>query len=366
MFSPSRLRIARHRRAWTKADLSRRSGISLRSITEYEAGRLAPGEDRLALLARILQFPIDFFTAHEIDEPSADNASFRALSSMTAAQRHAALAAGALAIELAEWLDRRFVLPEPVLPDLRGMLPEEAAQAVRRAWGIGEKPIRNLVHLLELSGVRVFSLAEHCREVDAFSLWRGGIPYVFLNTQKSPEHGRFDAAHEVGHLVLHRHGHGECESGRHAEDEANLFASALLMPRGTMLATTPRVPSLAQLVGLKRTWRVSLAALIHRLHRIGLLSDWQYKTLCIEISRAGYRTREPDGLEERETSQVLVKALAELRRQGMGRIDVARSLRVPQRELEGLLFGLTMSLVEGDDGPRATSHLRRDHLRLVD
>jgi len=57
----------------------------------------------------------------------------------------------------------------------------------------------------------VCSLAEQCREVDAFSLWRHGSPFVFLNTQKTPEHSRFDVAHELGHLVLHRHGHGGCD-----------------------------------------------------------------------------------------------------------------------------------------------------------
>ncbi len=222
---------------------------------------------------------------------------------MSAGQRDAALASGALAIEFARWLDQRFELPRPDVLDLRGAEPDVAAEAVRHHWAIGEKPIGNLIHLLERSGVRVFSLAEQCHEVDAFSLWRERTPYVFLNAQKTPEHSRFDAAHELGHLVLHRHAHGNCEGapstdldpepprGRRAEDEANAFASALLMPRTNLLAMTPRMPTFAKLIEIKKVWRVSLAALIHRLHRLRVLNDWQYRSLCIEISRAGYRDR---------------------------------------------------------------------------
>lgn len=375
MFCPTRVTLARHRRGWTKNELARLAGLTARTISGYEAGDMDPSDDAIAVLSRVLRFPPSFFSAGELDEPTQDHASFRALSSMTATQRHAALAAGALAIDFTRWLDRRFELPEPDLLDLRGADPEAAAETVRRQWAIGEKPIGNLVHLLERSGVRVFSLDEQCREVDAFSLWRHGTPFVFLNTQKTPEHSRFDAAHELGHLVLHRHGHGGCDGapdlpeepdpkrGRRTEDEANVFAAALLMPRRTLLSMTPRIPTLQKLVEVKKVWRVSLAALVHRLHRLDVLNEWQYRQLCIEITRRGYRTQEPDGLSDRETSQVLAKALDELRSSGMGRADVARALHLPPSELEGLLFGLTIAAVDGDASstsrPRGQLHVVR-------
>lgn len=373
MFFPKRLTIARQRRGWSKTELAQRVGVTPRAVGGWENGEMVPSDDSLALLARVLQFPVGFFAAGEIDEPLQDSASFRALSSMTAAQRHAALAAGALAIEFAQWLDRRLELPAVDLLDMRGADPEAAAVAVRRRWGIGEKPIGNLIHLLEARGVRVFSLAEQCREVDAFSLWRDGMPFVFLNTQKTPEHSRFDAAHELGHLVLHRHGHGGCDGapqtdadpdvkrGRKAEDEANAFASALLMPRTSLLAMTPRIPTIAKLIEIKQTWRVSLAALSHRLHRLRVLNEWQYRNLCIEISRNGYRERELHGMTERESSQLLGMAFAELRRDnGMTRSEIARALHLPPAELESLVFGLAIAAVEGDaktSPPRGQLHL---------
>src|SRR5260363_245495 len=86
--------------------------------------------------------------------------------------------------------------------------------------------------------VRVFSLSLDTTDVDAFSLWRQRTPFIFLNTRKSAEHARFDAAHELGHLVLHRHGSPQ---GREAEKEADTFASAFLMPRATLLTQVPRL-----------------------------------------------------------------------------------------------------------------------------
>src|SRR5688572_2822610 len=108
MFSPKRVRIARHRRGWTKNELAQAAGLSPRTISGYESGDMEPSEDTIAVLSRVLRFPSSFFHAGDLDEPSQDNASFRALSSMTAVQRHAALAAGALAIDFSRWLDRRF------------------------------------------------------------------------------------------------------------------------------------------------------------------------------------------------------------------------------------------------------------------
>jgi Zn-dependent peptidase ImmA (M78 family)/DNA-binding XRE family transcriptional regulator len=381
MFSPSRLTIARSRRGWTMGELAKAAGLSSKTIGSYESGHTEPDPDAQAVLARVLRFPLSFFHAGDLDVLLPEAASFRSLASMTAVQRNAALAAGSLAVELSQWIERRLELPRTDILDLRNAEAEAAAETVRRQWAIGERPIGNLVHLLERSGIRVFSLSEQCREVDAFSLWRGDTPFIFLNTQKSPEHSRFDAAHELGHLVLHRHGPGGCDGapeessvrqvrsgrraadGRHIEEEANAFAAALLLPRRTLLSMTPRVPTLAKLIEIKRIWRVSLTALIHRLHRIKALTPWQYRQLCIEASREGYREREPEGLTERETSQLLAKALEELRLSGHSRSDIARALHLPSNEFEGLIFGLIISALEGSAEEASPP---RGQLRLVE
>jgi Zn-dependent peptidase ImmA (M78 family) len=220
-----------------------------------------------------------------------------------------------------------------------------------------------MIHLLEKHGVRVYSLAEECREVDAFSFWIDEAnPFVFLNTMKSAEHSRMDSAHELGHLVLHR-GH-DAPRGREAEYEAKLFASAFLMPRGSVLAAAPAGASLAQLLRLKGHWGVSVAALTYRMHRLGLLSDWQYRAMFIEIGKRGYRTTEPNAM-DRETSQVLVKVFNSLRDEGVSKADVANALHIPLDELNKSIFGLVFTKVPGG-GSGKDAHPRPRTLRLVE
>ncbi|MGE0405510.1 MAG: hypothetical protein AB7O65_04355, partial [Candidatus Korobacteraceae bacterium] len=75
-------------------------------------------------------------------------------------------------------------------------------------------------------------------------------------------------------------------------------------------------------------------------------TEWQYRTLCVQISDAGYRTKEPNE-SPRETSQVLSKVFRALYEEGINRASVARELGVSQELLEQLMFGLTISAIEG-------------------
>jgi Zn-dependent peptidase ImmA (M78 family)/DNA-binding XRE family transcriptional regulator len=290
-FNPSRLVLAWKRRGLTMTRLAEAIGVESRSISGYEKGEFSPDPDKRALLAKVLRFPATFFSGDDLEPLSPDTASFRALSKMTAGQRDMALGAGTIALLLNEWIEERFDLPAANLPDLsRDAGPEAAAASMRQLWGLGELPVKNMVHQLESKGVRVFSLAIDAAEVDAFSMWHDGTPFVFLNTLKSVEHSRFDAAHELGHLVLHRHGEPQ---GQEAEREAHAFAAAFLMPRGSVLAHAPRFATVGHLVKLKKYWTVSVVAPAYRLHALGALSEWHYRQLYIEISTRGYRKNEP-------------------------------------------------------------------------
>jgi Zn-dependent peptidase ImmA (M78 family)/DNA-binding XRE family transcriptional regulator len=354
LFNPSRLSLARKRRGLTMKALAVAVGVEPRSISAYEKGEFGPDTERLQKLSAVLRFPVPFFFGDDLDEPTPDIASFRALSKMTAGQRDTALGAGAIALMLNAWIEQRFELPAADLPDLsREDNPEAAAMALRQQWGLGELPIKNMIHLLEAKGVRVFSLSVDATEVDAFSMWRQDTPFVFLNTKKSAEHSRFDAAHELGHLILHRHGSPQ---GREAEYQANSFASAFLMPKASVLAYAPRLATLEHLIKLKKFWAVSVAALTYRLHSVGALSDWHYQSLYIELSGRGYRKSEPDE-GPRETSQMLQKIFAALRDESISKGDIAGELCIPAEELDQLVFGLALTGLNGGrtGGPRAAN-----------
>lgn len=359
MFNGSRLSVARRRRGISKKVLARKIGVDPRAVSGWENGDYPPSPENEDALVNELGFSRAFFHQDDMEEPHVDAVSFRSMKRMKAHQRDATIAAGSIAYALSDWVERQFNLPNPDVPDLREDKPSAAAAILRQYWGLGERPVRNMVHLLEAKGVRVFSLSQDCVEVDAYSVWRETRPYVFLNTFKSAERSRFDAAHELGHLVLHRHA---SPSGQSAEVEANAFASAFLMPEANVRATAPAVATVNSLIRKKRKWNVSVAALAYRYHDLGIITDWHYRMLCIEIQKRGYRTSEPYGA-MRERSQIWEKVFASLRAAGLGKADLARELIVPEQEITNLVFGLVTTAVSTSEVlPTPT---RRGHLRLV-
>lgn len=337
MFNSRRLSIARKRRQFTKKSLAEKAGISQLTLTRIETGQTQdPAQETVIALAKALSYPVRFFYLDDCEELPPEAVSFRSLSSLTARQRDAALSAGAIAHLLDDWVTERFNLPQSDLLDLRDEDPESAAIALRRHWGIGSKPIPDLLKLIEAKGVRVFALAESNKNVDAFSCWRNGTPYVFLNTFKSAERSRFDTAHEIGHLVMHLHGGA---SGREVEREADQFASAFLIPRDDFEAHVPMVHSLEQLIAHKARWGVSVAALARTAFDSNVLSDWHYRELCKQISYRGYRTKEPFPM-KREESVLWKKVFEELWKDRLTKDHVASQLGVPSDEISSLIGGL--------------------------
>ena len=360
-FQAERMVLARNRRGLNKSQLAKLVRVTPATIAAYENGRTEPTPTTMKKLAKELRFPESFFLAEMGDTVSLDGASFRALSRMTASQRGTALAAGTLCIALNDWIEERFDLPASNLPDLDPAVAgaEGAATQVRTEWGLGESPIPNLLHLVEGHGVRVFSLVEDCHEIDAFSFWRSGTPFICVNTTKTAERTVFDIAHELGHLVLHK-GHA-APRGRDEEREADAFASNFLMPKADVEAAGLRNPDLAALAAAKTRWRVSTAALNYRLYKLNITSDWHYRELCIELARLG-RYRELNPMPQVQ-SQVITKVLTALRAEGVTRSQIADALHIQLDELNGLISGLTITVVDGGDTP--TAERGRPNLRLV-
>jgi Zn-dependent peptidase ImmA (M78 family)/DNA-binding XRE family transcriptional regulator len=343
MFNPRRLELARKRRGFTKVALAGPVGIPIRTLTEYESGRTEPNGVALQRLAETLDFPVHFFEGDDVEMPTPESATFRARANLSARERDRALGGMALAKILMDYLGERFDLPEPEVPDLLGMQPQGAAATVRASWGLGERPIGDMMRLLESKGVRVFSLVESSRRLDAFAVWSDSIPYIFLNVTKSAERSRFDAAHELGHLVMHREGRPE---GQRAEFEANRFAAAFLMPESQVMALGSGLATIETLRNAKKRFGVSVVALAHRMWELRLIKDWHYHMLCVQFSQLGYRTAEPDPM-PRERSQLLDKVFTMLREDGVSKRDVAAAIDIHVRDLEELVSGLTLVQIAG-------------------
>ena len=118
------------------------------------------------------------------------------------------------------------------------------------------------------------------------------------------------------------------------------------------------------LIHHKARWTVSVSALAHRLRKIDLLSEWSYRSLCIEINQRGYRTREPNGA-PRETSEVFAKVFRAMKEEGVEKVDVARDLHVEPADLDVLVFGLALTALPGGKRAVRSPATPRSPLRLV-
>ncbi|SMD14729.1 helix-turn-helix domain-containing protein [Kibdelosporangium aridum] len=349
MFVPSRLTAARKRRGTSIAALSTSSGISKASISAYENDKKVPSQQTLNQLAHTLRVPAAYFSRPPLDEVPLPAVSFRAPSKMTARSRDTALQLASHATELRQWIDAHYEVPSVDVPTLHKYVgtsaAAEAAAVVRAKWGLGEAPLGNLIHLLELHGIAVFSAKADDGVFDAFSFRAEDRPYVLLNTAKSAERSRFDAAHELGHLVLHSE--ATTPTGVDAEREADAFASAFLMPEADVRAHFSTNPPLDQILLKKRRWRVSAIALAYRLHDLGLLSEWLYHTTCVNLSRLGYRSGEPDGI-ERESSRLLNQVMTDLWSRRRGFEQLCQELAVESHDINDLVFNLAPVAISGD------------------
>ncbi len=338
MFSAKRLGTARKRRRLTSKALAEAAGLAVDTVSRLENGANQPDEDTVAKIAKALSFPLGFFFDSDPEEIDVRAVSFRSFSKMSARERDAALAAGSLGLQLSAWVDERFDLSPANLLDLSYLDdPASAAMLMRQHWVLGEKPIGNILGLLETQGVRIFSLSENTATVNAFSFWMDERPFIFLNNFKTAESSIFDTVHELGHLVMHKH--GDPKEHRSVEKEANAFASSFLMPENDVRSRVRSFPSVDSIIAAKSRWRVSAMAMAYRLHQLGILTEWNYKSACIELTQRGYRSGEPMGI-ERETSIVWRKILAALWTDRITKSDIASSLNLPPDELEGLIWNL--------------------------
>ncbi|MHB8892838.1 MAG: XRE family transcriptional regulator, partial [Candidatus Limnocylindrales bacterium] len=206
LFDGGRLTQARQLAGLLKAELGREVGLSAAAVGQFESGAAKPTAATLARLAIYLQVPPVFFAAGRARVTvTEDQVHFRSLRSTSNRDRTKARAQVEILAQVVETLERRVRLPRvdlPVLPT--DSAPEEAARAVRLEWDLGSRPIKDLVGMLERRGVIVSRLAAVTDEVDAFSCWVSGRPYILLAANKdAADRSRFDAAHELAHLLLH-------------------------------------------------------------------------------------------------------------------------------------------------------------------
>lgn len=349
MLTPSRLALARKRRGLTLVELGRQVGITAQSLSNAECGRQSLSNQTLDRIAEVLDYPTTFFLQEDLEELTPDQVTFRARSKTSARAKNAVLSSARIVVELQAWIEELFDLPVNQVPTVdRKMTPSVAAEYVRARWGLNAtQKVANMVKLLESRGVAVYSIPPEYADVDAFSFCWRAKPFVMLNTMKTPERSRFDAAHELGHLVLHSE-RNQCSESKVLEREANEFASAFLMPELSVRQHFGESsPTTDQVIRSKLKWCVAALALTYRLHELEILSDWNYRQMLLRLGSLGYGTGEPEGINQRESSAILRKVLDSLRHDKIPFSKISHDLAITPNELAKLMFGLAIAPVDG-------------------
>lgn len=174
---------------------------------------------------------------------------------------------------------------------------ENLADECREMWRLGNGPIQDVIQLLENFGAVTARCTLGFLKMDGVSRWSevDDRPYIIIATDKaSPIRNRFDAAHELGHVVLHR---GVSLSQAKTdyqllESQAHRFASAFLMPSESFPLEV-RWPTLDGFLAMKKRWKVSIASMIKRCHDLNIVDDEAVVRLWKGRSARGWVKREP-------------------------------------------------------------------------
>lgn len=304
---PQRLADARIALQLSRADVARALEVTGTTIGHYESGDRRPDMNTLLKIAQILRQPVSFF--FKDTNINLNKKKVRFFRSVGPKSNKVNMALDVRTNWLWEFvqtlLDAGIRLPTPNIPFYDDVLQdggyslnqvEYIASRARRHWGMSDGPINNMVALLESQGVIVCRFELGSERIDAFSCWVDGRPYVLLGADKaSAVRSRFDAAHELGHLILHRDiSQDDLESKsvrERIEQEANWFAGAFLLPRSSIFREFYSTRA-NHLLGLKQRWLVSMQAIAHRAKVIGAIDENQYVSFRIQMTKRKELTKE--------------------------------------------------------------------------
>ncbi|WP_234193250.1 XRE family transcriptional regulator [Pseudacidovorax sp. NFM-22] len=332
---PARLEQALSARNLTKGQLASLVGVSASTVTKWCKGDQSPEAETFERLASVLNLHPEWLTRPIL----------KSITSPLYRKNSAALKAGLAKLrartewgqEVAALLSEHVDYPELNLPERSFTEPEQirksdieaAAEECRELWQLGRAPIQDLMLAAEGAGIIVFREETEVAVVEGLSSWSAeleGRPLIHLAADKANGfRSRFDLAHEIGHLILHKRMEQKPEDKvryKLMERQAHQFAGALLLPAQTF-ASDVRIPiNLDNLLILKQRWGVSVGAMLMRLHFLGLLDDDEKLTLFKRRSaRWGVKAEPGDDGWAPEKPRLLKRTVDLLVREGIVPLD---------------------------------------------
>ncbi len=369
-FQQDRLSQILAARRLTQVQLAAMVGVSPATISKWRAGSQAPEREALDRLAGVVNVTPDWFTRPTTEKVSLPLFRSNASAHVVArAMLEARLEwAQDIAVALMEFVDypdlnlpvRSFTEPEEITDEDI----EKAACECRDLWRLGRVAVEDLALAVEGAGVIVIREETGIAQIEGLSAWSAvlGRPLILLSADKDNGYrSRFDLAHELGHLVLHRHIQRTTDRDRHKllERQAHQFAGAFLLPAETFASEVRMPATLDDLLLLKRRWGVSVAAIMMRLHALGLLDD-EAKLMLFKrrSARWGGKSEPGDGDRKPEKPRLLRRTIDLLVDENVMPLDaIPRHIGLAAHDIE-MLAGLPEGLFRGNGNVVQLARLR--------
>jgi Zn-dependent peptidase ImmA (M78 family)/transcriptional regulator with XRE-family HTH domain len=304
-FIGPRLVEARLERGIPVRALAERVEVSGPAIYSYEKGASSPRPDVVRRLCEALDVPEHYFLM-PVEEAPGSAIFYRAQRSTSVAACNAAEAKLSWLHRLGTIVGQHVTLPKMNLPDfpipdeplsMSDAQVEDLAVETRRFWGLGLGPISNVVALLEKQGVLLARAQVDADALDGLSQFFPDHAAGLLSANKeSGPRSRFDAAHELGHLVMHRNvdqaSLNKASEWRAYENQAHRFAAAFLFPPEAFRSEV-KAFNLDGFFEVKMRWKVSVRMMMMQAQRLGFLGEEAMTRLHINYGRRGYKRAEP-------------------------------------------------------------------------
>nr|WP_311528745.1 XRE family transcriptional regulator [uncultured Ralstonia sp.] len=369
-FQQDRLSQILAARRLTQVQLAAMVGVSPATISKWRAGTQAPEREALDRLAGVVNVTPEWFTRPTTEKVSLPL--FRSNASAHVAARAMLEArlewAQDIAVALMEFVDypdlnlpvRSFTEPEEITDEDI----EKAACECRDLWRLGRVAVQDLALAVEGAGVILIREETGIAQIEGLSAWSAvlGRPLILLSADKDNGYrSRFDLAHELGHLVLHRHFQRTTDRDRYKlmEKQAHQFAGAFLLPAETFASEVRMPVTLDDLLLLKRRWGVSVAAIMMRLHALGLLDEEAKLALFKRRSaRWGGKSEPGDGDRKPEQPRLLRRTIDLLVDENVMPLDaIPRHIGLAAFDIE-MLAGLPEGFFQGKSNVVQLARLR--------
>lgn len=303
-FNGERLKIARIYRGMAVAELAEKLDLQRQTVSMYENNKLRnPEIPTIIKMSNVLGFPKKFFMERDNIDIKVGSTYFRALLTTNKRYRNQQEIKVDFIAKIFKYLNEYIEFPETNLPNEGFNNPEEAAENLRRLWKLGEKPIDNIVYLIEQHGILVNEFESDTNDIDAFSqlINIDGIDKYIIGYSKNKSTAsrvHFDIAHELGHILLHEWSEDietlTKDEFKEREAEANAFASAFLLPKNAFISDVGvYADNIAFYIELKKKWKVSISAMIRRSYNLKLIDNMTYSQLMRSMQKRGIKKHEP-------------------------------------------------------------------------